>query len=333
MPAPICPQIRKLVEAKYEELGTYRATAEACNVAPNTVRNIILGLHKEDKKKPGPQPLIDDRQKRRIKRKLDSLASTGQQVTARKLKEECSIQQASIRTVRRTLRSMRCVYAEAKSKVVLSADHRKKRVAIARKWIQDSHPWNKTAFSDEKRFNLDGPDSWSSWMHEDRPIVRNRRQQGGGNVQVWGILMPGPFLFVFTLEQTSKSADYIAFLDEFVKPLLDNLMDEDYIFQQDNASIHVSAQTLAWMAEVGIKTMAWPARSPDLNIIENVWSLISSIVYDGPQFTSKADLWTAIQRAVEVINTEKRDALVALYESIPKRLLDVIDKKGAKIDY
>lgn len=79
--------------------------------------------------------------------------------------------------------------------------------------------------------------------------------------------------------------------------------------------------------------MEWPARSPDLNIIENVWSMLAQIVYDGKQFANKDDLWSAIDRAVEILNTEKRASLEALYQSIPKRLLSVIDKKGAKTDY
>ena len=325
--------LKNLILNQYSEYKCYRKVAANCQVSPNTVRNLVLGLHKEEKKKPGPKPIIGRRQKRNIKRKVESLVSSGQQVTARKVMDECSITTASVRTVRRTLRSMSFVYKEAQMKVVLSPAHRKTRLECAREWIRVGHPWNRTAFTDEKRFNLDGPDSWCSWMHEDRPISRNRRQQGGGNVQVWGILMPAPFLFVFTLEQTSKSEDYIAFLEEFVKPLLDNLSEGDLILQQDNAPIHVSGQTLAWLEQAGVATMKWPSRSPDLNIIENAWSLISSIVYDGRQYASKADLWVSIQKAVEVLNTEKRASLEALFKSIPKRLLDVVDRKGAKIDY
>lgn len=61
--------------------------------------------------------------------------------------------------------------------------------------------------------------------------------------------------------------------------------------------------------------------------------MISSLVYDGRQYSNRDDLWCSIQHAVEIINTEKRDYLESLYQSIPKRLLDVIDKKGSKIDY
>lgn len=329
----LSPDLRRLIINQYQEYNSYRKVASLCKVSPNTVRNIILELHKTDKKKPGPKNLIGRRQKLRLKRKIEALVAEGQQVTARKLKNECEITNASDRTVRRTLRSMRYAYKEAQIKVILKPEHRRIRVAMARDWIKTNHPFHRTCFTDEKRFNLDGPDSWSSWMHEDRPIARNRRQQGGGNVQVWGILMPGPFLFVYRLDYTSNSSDYIAFLEEFVKPLLDNLTNGDCFFQQDNAAFHVSAQTLEWMQEAGFKTMQWPARSPDLNIIENVWSMISRLVYDGRQYTSQEVLWTSIQSAVEVINLDKKEQLDALYASVPARLLSVIDKKGVKTDY
>jgi hypothetical protein len=49
-------------------------------------------------------------------------------------------------------------------------------------------------------------------------------------------------------------------------------MDENAIFQQDNASIHMSGHSLVWFAEKNIPLLDWPARSPDLNPIENLWA-------------------------------------------------------------
>ena len=43
-------------------------------------------------------------------------------------------------------------------------------------------------FSDEKRFNLDGPDGFSTYWHDLRKeeVVLSRRQNGGGGIMVWG---------------------------------------------------------------------------------------------------------------------------------------------------
>lgn len=224
-------------------------------------------------------------------------------------------------------------FKSATIEIVLSAEHRKKRLELANKWISDSHPWSKVVFTDEKRYNLDGPDSWASWVREGEENIRNKRQQGGGNVQVWGMLMPDHTLCVHRLHQRSKSKDYIEFLRTDVKPVLDGLFGDDYVFQQDNATIHVSEEALDWIDSVGLETMEWPARSPDLNIIENCWNMIASRAYDRDQFTSFDELWVAIQEAVDQINRDDRDKLVHLRESIPRRLLEVIRLKGAKTKY
>jgi len=36
-----------------------------------------------------------------------------------------------------------------------------------------------------------------------------------------------------------------------------------------------------FLRDVGVETLDWPLQSPDLNIIENVWSLIKIIFFVG----------------------------------------------------
>ena len=46
---------------------------------------------------------------------------------------------------------------------------------------------------------------------------------------------------------------------------------ESGIFQQDNASAHTCARAMQKLDELGIRTLDWPAHSPDLSPIENIW--------------------------------------------------------------
>ena len=50
------------------------------------------------------------------------------------------------------------------------------------------------------------------------------------------------------------------------------------IFQQDNAPVHTARVCRDFLRKNSVDVMPWPNRSPDLNIIENVWSYIGARV-------------------------------------------------------
>jgi hypothetical protein len=48
--------------------------------------------------------------------------------------------------------------------------------------------------------------------------------------------------------------------------------DELWTFQQDNAHCHIARSIVEYMEEINMQVLPWPASSPDLNLIENLWS-------------------------------------------------------------
>lgn len=325
--------LKNLIRNLYQEYGSYRKVATLAKVNDKTVRRIVLDLYVQDKQKPGPKPEISQRETSKIKRASTKITTSGQRLTAPRIQQECNLQRVSTRTVQRKLKSMGMVYKNVKKSIILTPAHKETRLQKARQWIEEGMDWNKVVWTDEKRFNADGPDSWRSWMPKDKPLTRNKRQQGGPSIQVWGALLPGPFLLVMELPERGDSKDFMDFLEEQVLPLLANLCPPDFIFQQDRAPTHTSSFSLARFAELGINLLDWPSRSPDLNVIENCWSMLEHRVYNGRQFSDKHEIWQAIDSAVTDLNVNCLDHLNNLRSSPPKRLLQVIERKGAKTDY
>ena len=192
-------------------------------------------------------------------------------------------------------------------------------------------------FSDEKRFSFDGPDNWFSWFDPFDPPQRIKRQLGGGCVMVWGMTLPSGEIQVQRLIGKVDSDVYIAMLKEKVVPYLNSKFgQEKYLFQQDNCRVHVSKKTKNYLSSAKVKTIDWPSYSPDLNIQENVWKMISDEVYNTKQYDSADILWVRIQRkntAVKQLNEKKREAIKKIYDEYGRRLLKVVDLNGTSIEY
>uniref|UniRef100_A0AAZ1Y4I0 Tc1-like transposase DDE domain-containing protein n=1 Tax=Oreochromis aureus TaxID=47969 RepID=A0AAZ1Y4I0_OREAU len=76
----------------------------------------------------------------------------------------------------------------------------------------------------------------------------------------------------------------------------------------------------------GEKLMTWPPCSPDLNPIENLWSIIKCEIYkEGKQYTSLNSVWEAVVAAARNVDGEQIKTLTG---SMDGRLLSVLAKKG-----
>ncbi len=92
------------------------------------------------------------------------------------------------------------------------------------------------------------------------------------SVMIWGAMSSagvGPFCFL----KTKVSAPvYQYILEHFMLPSADQLFkDADFIFQQDLAPAHTAKSTKSWLNDPGVAVLDWPANSPDLNPIENLY--------------------------------------------------------------
>ena len=85
-------------------------------------------------------------------------------------------------------------------------------------------------------------------------------------------------------------------------------------YQHDNAHLHVSTMTKNYLKRKRIEQIIWPANSPYMNIIENIWSIIDNKLL---KFTinNVDELINALQTAWIDISKE---TVEKLFESLPQ---------------
>ena len=71
----------------------------------------------------------------------------------------------------------------------LSSTHKTNRVAFASRYLSQEEDFSKWIFSDEKKFNGDGPDNLGTYLIKNIPTpAREKRQCGGVSVMVIGCI-------------------------------------------------------------------------------------------------------------------------------------------------
>jgi len=320
-------QDKELAIALKAEGLSYSEIAIKMNRTRNSVITLCLYKRKTMCNKRGPKFTLNKSQKLNIKRTISKLKDKKEKVNSTKLKNECDLS-VSIWTIQRHLKRQGLKYKRMTSKIYLSKMHKEKRIDIINGWITENHPWEKTVFSDEKRFSLDGPDDWRTYVTKNEEFTRQQRQCGGGSIMVWLMALPNGLLSYQIIPGKFNSNAYIELLKSSVVPILKLNFGDDFWLQEDNAPVHKSSKVKQFMKSSSIKILAWPARSPDLNIVEDIWNIISQKLYDGPQFLNVTQLTQKLKIVINNINRYDREKVLSLFKSIRGRLCTVLYKRG-----
>ena len=239
----------------------------------------------------------------------------------------------STTTICRELKKAGFVHKRVKPRKVMSDIHKEKRREYAASHVTwTAADWARVVFTDEKRWSLAGNDGYMSiWTESQENPLKMVETNRKGGLMVWGAISKNGGLRLVCVEGSITAESYIDLLENDFFNIVEENLPDDFIWMHDNAPPHVALRTKGYLERKGITTMEWLPMSPDLNPIENIWSILQKEVYKKKKvYKNTTELWDAITSAWHALPLE---TFRNLYDSIPGRLIKVLEEKGERISY
>ncbi|CAJ1077705.1 unnamed protein product [Xyrichtys novacula] len=149
---------------------------------------------------------------------------------------------------------------------------------------------------------------------------------------IWGAFSCNGTVELQVVQGRQTAAGYVEMLQQAsLTTEGPRLCGNDWVFQQDNATIHNVRLTKNFLQENSITLLDHPACSPDLNPIENIrgW-MVREIYKNGHQFQVVDALREAIFTFWSNIPTSLLETLAS---SMAKQILEVINNNGRAPHY
>lgn len=244
----------------------------------------------------------------------------------------------SAQTVRSRIRETALRSRRMRKRLRLSPAH----VAARERWAMQrvhwrSQQWRRVVFTDESRFSLFRSDGrvrvWRETGQAFLPECVQARESHAVSVHVWaGITLNGKTELVI-LEQNVNGQTYGQLLEQHFVPFANATFGglQNCILQDDNAPPHRAAAVQERKDQLGIRTLRWPSRSPDMNPIEHAWDLMKRSIQrseNPPQ--NAAELRQAVSAAWQRLPQQIINRLVL---SMPRRVTSLLHAQGAYTRY
>ena len=187
--------------------------------------------------------------------------------------------QISVRTFRnvaisRGLRARRSAF-----KPCLTKGQAEKRLVFAESYVKkDMRFWSHVLFSDEIQV-LTNPTERRErvrrprYKRYDNKFIKKTQRFNNNSLMFWGALHYKRTGSLIPIEGTVNAEAYLKILKEGIPQTIRKLNLRFLVFQDDNAPCHRTKIVKSYKEQQGINCLPWPANSPDLNPIEDIWAV------------------------------------------------------------
>lgn len=211
---------------------------------------------------------------------------------------------------------------------------RAKRVAQSKAYLRRGEALVKRlSFSDETTFRIQAQSTCCRTMYATNPrnVMPRPKEEWVAKKDTchfWGVIGPDFKLLLPITPGKLKAEQYKTQCLHKLAAILQERGVKQLILMQDGDRSHGTAKNIAYLKSKSIEVLQeWPARSPDLNPIENWWAILKRrVAARGPQNTKA--LQQFILEEAEKTTMEEINAMVS---SFPRRLKECIRVQGATI--
>ena len=187
-----------------------------------------------------------------------------------------------------------------------------KCVAACRVFLQKAKAWMKRlTFTDEKYFDSNDHGAEREWCLPGMQPSRIVRDTWAPRVHVWGVIGHG-LKFLVRIPTGRMTADQYCLIP-FMSYLAKNKL--DIVLQYDGDRSHGTPAILRYLSSKNVEILhCWPARSPDLSPIENMWAIIQKRV-DSHGPSDAEELWRFVKAEWEAVSMDTVNNLVGSFRS------------------
>lgn len=337
-----------------QRLPAYRKFSKAtvCRHMNRAIGDIVIDKRKNNKGRP---PKLSVRDHRNILRQAEILRNDYGYFTSKRLKVFAGIApDVSVEAIRRVLRAAKFKYCHSRKKGVLTRNDLKLRLAFAKKVRARLSP---TIWTDGIGFYLDGTGFTHKYNPYDQALAprtmawrkpsdglkfqqtaKGSHEGSGGKVAHFLVAIAHD-RGVILAEQYEGHLNGQQFAD-FVRNKFPGLFEASAnsrgkLFLQDGDPAQNSRKALDAMFDVGARKFSIPARSPDLNPIENVFNNVKAQLRDDA-FTKNIkweDYPQFCKRVNHLLLNFPSTVIDKTIASMEKRINVLIKAKGQRIKY